>query len=161
MIELLAAMTVLVVGLLAIFAMFESSSVTIRRATTISPASALADKEMENFRAVKYDVIGMTSAALTGSDSTYKADSAYKAAGTNLANEAVTLSSSSYSPTRTLTGADGRSYRVDEYVTWQSVAAGSATGRNVKLVTIVVRAATSPYRVWARISSSFDQSTGS
>ena len=38
-------------------------------------------------------------------------------------------------PVQTLTGADGKSYRVDTYVTWQTVAAGRA----VKLVTIVVR----------------------
>ena len=42
-------------------------------------------------------------------------------------------------PVRTVTGADGRSYRIDTYVIWQTVSNGTAMGRNVKLVTIVVR----------------------
>ncbi len=63
-------------------------------------------------------------------------------------------------PTTTVTGADGRSYRVDTYATWRTVAAGSATGRQVKLLTVVVRDAASPAKVWARASSSFDEATG-
>jgi hypothetical protein len=64
-------------------------------------------------------------------------------------------------PTKTVSGADGRSYRVDTYVTWKQIAgSGTTTGRLVKLVTVVVRSNTSPYRQWARLSSSFDLSTG-
>ena len=35
-----------------------------------------------------------------------------------------------------------------------------ATGRSLKLITVVVRDQASPYRVWARVASTFDQSTG-
>jgi hypothetical protein len=64
-------------------------------------------------------------------------------------------------PTKTVTGADGRSYRVDTYVSWKQIAgSGTTTGRLVKLVTVVVRSNSSPYRQWARLSSAFDLSTG-
>jgi hypothetical protein len=66
-------------------------------------------------------------------------------------------------PTKTVTGADGKAYRVDTYVTWLQIAntaTPAATGRLLKYVTVIVRDSTSPYRIWARLSSSFDESTG-
>ena len=63
--------------------------------------------------------------------------------------------------TKTVTGADGRAYKVDTYVTWKQITnSGSTTGRLVKLVSIVVRGNSSPYPVYARVSSAFDESTG-
>lgn len=159
LIELLIAMTVMLVGVLSIFAMFESGLRQLTRASNVTTASALADSEMENYRAVRYTVIGMTQAALDAADAPYSGDTAYRAGGTNQPNEAVTLGSSSYSPTQTLTGADGRSYRVDTYITWQSVtvSGGTFSGRPVKQVTVVVRRSGKDL---ARLTSSFDQSTG-
>ena len=57
---------------------------------------------------------------------------------------------------QTLTGADGRGYRVDTYVTWHTV----TSARAVKLVTIVVRDGSDVTKVWARAASAFDESTG-
>ena len=59
LVELLAAMMVLMIGILALFAMFESGIRTIKRASTVTTAGALADREMENFRAIRYDSIGL------------------------------------------------------------------------------------------------------
>ena len=160
LIELLIAMTVMLVGILTIFAMFQSGILQIKRASDVTTAGALADAQMEEFRAVKYDVIGMTSTALAAADTTYTGDTAYRPPGTNQPDEAVTLASSSYSPIQTLAGADGRSYRVDTYITWQSVQTSGGTpyaGRAIKQVTIVV---SDSAKVLARVSSSFDLSTG-
>ena len=64
-------------------------------------------------------------------------------------------------PTRNVTGADGKSYRMDTYITWQLVTSASGTsGRNAKLITLVVRDQSTPSKVYARVSSSFDQATG-
>jgi hypothetical protein len=66
-------------------------------------------------------------------------------------------------PSRTVPGADGKNYRVDTYVTWRRVgnsATPASAGRLMKLITIVVRDTAAPYRQWARVSSSFDESTG-
>jgi Tfp pilus assembly protein PilV len=138
MVELLCAMGVLAVGILAVFALFEAGVVNIKRASTITTAAALADTEMEKFRAVKYNVKGLADAdanlLVDGADSTYQGDAAYRAVSSpaNQLNSAVVLGSTTYSPTRTATGADGKSYRVDTYMTWHAVQnASGRPGRNV------------------------------
>jgi prepilin-type N-terminal cleavage/methylation domain-containing protein len=165
LIELMIAMTVLAVGILALFAMFESGIRSITRASTVTTAGALADKEMENFRAIRYVDIGLPDNLVTAaaaSAAPYSSDTAYKstagtAAGTRVALAACgTSPCSTKVPVQTLTGADGRSYRVDTYVTWEAV----TSGRLVKRVTIVERDATDTTKTWARTASAFDQSTG-
>lgn len=170
MIELLAAMVVLAIGILALFAMFQSSSTQMRRAAVTSTAAALADTQMERFRAVRYETIGLAATDVASADAVYtgQSDGAYLAISSpeNQVNSTVVLAKCPATPctetvpTEQVTGADGRSYRVDTYVTWKPITnqAGVA-GRNVKLVTIVVREV-STNRVWARVSSSFDELSG-
>ena len=171
MIELLCAMTILAVGVLAVFALFETAIVNITRASTITTAAALADTEMERFRAVKYSTLGLAQIDVDaiGGDEAYKNDPAWKpiSSPVNQLNSTVVVAKCPASPctdalpTRTATGADGKSYRVDTYMTWHAVQNASGTpGRNVKLVTIVIRDAESASKVWARAASSFDESTG-
>jgi Tfp pilus assembly protein PilV len=237
MIELLAAMTVMLVGVMSLFALFQAGIVQIRRASTITTAAALADAEMEKFRAIKYETIGLDDTQVAATDKTYKSDSAYRAdaapvtsiisaidaaatqitvasasgfpaaapfliqidserllvesgAGTatwtvkrgvdgtaaaaHSASAVVTQRQRAYLaacgtapcttilPSKNVVAADGDTYRLDTYITWQQVAnaGGAATGRLLKLVTLVVRENETPYREWTRISSAFDESTG-
>jgi hypothetical protein len=246
MIELLAAMTVMLIGIFAVFGVFQAGIVQIRRASTVTTAAALADSEMEKFRAIKYDSIGLDSSAVStvvagAYGSTYTGQTFYKTdtAGTAtlsgsgittttqttvpvttiagfpssgpflvkidneymLINDRTTSTWSLYQtadrgllgstaathaagatvywvqrvnvsacgsspcttavPTKTVTGADGRSYKVDTYITWRQITnSGSTAGRLVKLVSIVVRDNDSPYRAWAKVSASFDEGTG-
>ena len=152
------AMMVLVIGILALFAMFESGIRTIKRASTVTTAGALADREMENFRAIRYDSIGLPDAR-HGRGFAVRVGSRLSGDGANRValNACGTAPCTTKVPVQTLTGADGKSYRVDTYVTWQTVGAG----RGVKLVTIVVRDGANMTKVWARTASSFDESTGS
>jgi Tfp pilus assembly protein PilV len=240
MIELLASMTVMLVGIFAVFAVFQAGIVQIRRASTTTTAAAIADSEMEKFRAIRYDSIGLANSDVAAADSTYTSDSAYKAdnaPATTLAS-AMTASQLTISvasaggfpsaapyivmidselilvsdgagtttwsvrdavergylgttatahsaganvvqiqrvnvtkcgtapctnsvPTKTTTGADGRPYRVDTYISWRQISSSTATtGRLVKLVTVIVRDNAAPYRRWARLTSAFDESTG-
>ena len=156
LVELMIALAILVVGVLATFGLFESGLVQLGRATTISTATAVGEQQIEDYRAVRFDAIGFTPGQLTGLDSTYVGDPAYRAPGTNQAEQAVTITSSTFSPSQTVTGADGESYRVDAFVSWQAV----TDGRNVKIVTVVVRDADNVTRVLTRVVSSFDVSTG-
>jgi prepilin-type N-terminal cleavage/methylation domain-containing protein len=159
LIELLIAMTVLAVGILAIFAMFESGIRHITRASTVTTAGALADAEMENYRAIRYTAIGLPeSLILAPPPSPYTSDPAYQPDAANRVplDACGTPPCTTNVPVQTLPGADGQSYRVDTYITWQAVAAG----RNVKLVTIVVRDADDVTKTWARTASWFDESTG-
>lgn len=238
MIELMAAMTIVSIGVLAVYGMFQSGIVQIRRASTITTAAALADAEMERFRAVKYDVLGLVDADVLAADAAYTSDSAYRAdtdpattlqAAADASQTSITVSSATdfppgapflvqidserllvtavdgttwtvqrgadltvadahgsgaavvqrqrvelpscssspvpctnAVPTKTSVGADGKSYRVDTYMTWVTTANAdsSATGRLHKLLTVVIRDADTPTREWARVSSAFDASTG-
>jgi Tfp pilus assembly protein PilV len=158
LVELLAAMVVLMVGILALFAMFESGIRHLSRTSTITTAGALADREMEGYRAIRYASIGLPDSLVTGAAAPYSSDAAYQASSANrvILSACGAAPCTNDVPVQTLTGADGRSYRVDTYITWQTVAAG----RQVKLVTIVVRDAATPTKVWARAASAFDRSTG-
>jgi prepilin-type N-terminal cleavage/methylation domain-containing protein len=158
LIELLAAMTVLLVGILALFAMFESGIRHIKRASTVTTAGALADREMENFRAIRYASIGLPDSLVLSAAAPYSSDPAYQSNAANRVDLAAcgTTPCTTKVPVQTLTGADENDYRVDTYVTWQTIGAGRA----VKLVTIVVRDGTDTSKVWARAASAFDRSTG-
>jgi uncharacterized protein (TIGR02598 family) len=235
MVELLCAMSIMAMGILALFAMFDSGMTQLHRASAVTTAAAIADSEMESYRAIKFNVIGLDDAQVAAADSTYKANGAYLAESSPSTTLAAGLTSSATIvnvasasgfpaaapfrikigseillvdagagtttwtvqraqdgsvaaahasgagvtqkklahvvacgtgtcttavPTKTVTGADGRSYRVDTFMTWSTVTnSSSTTGRNVKLVTVVVRDGTTG-RIYARVSSSFDESTG-
>jgi Tfp pilus assembly protein PilE len=159
LVELLAAMTVLMVGILALFAMFESGIRSLSRASTVTTAAALADREMESYRAIRYASIGLPDDLVLAAAAPYSSDAAYQSsapARVNLPTCGLVLPCTNDIPVQTLSGADGLSYRVDTYITWQTV----GPGRQVKLVTIVVRDAANPSKVWARAASAFDRSTG-
>ena len=169
-------MTVMSVGILAVFAIFQSALVHTRRASTVSTAAALADTQMENYRAAKYETIGLAQGDVEAADATYTDDSAFRTISTpeNESSSTVVLAKCPATPctvsvpTKTAPGADGRSYRIDTYVTWQTISASdpdaggplaAPAGRNVKLLTIVVRDEATA-RTYARVVSSFDESTG-
>jgi type II secretory pathway pseudopilin PulG len=157
--ELLMAMTILNIGLLAIVASMNSSAVALRRAGKTSTAASLADVQMEQYRALKYTVIALDDTTTKNStDSTYRNDPVL---GGNV-NLSVTTTSGCggiptwCNPSRTTTGPDHKVYRVDTYITWTT----PPTGRQVKLVTVVIREGQSPFSTLSRQSSTFDESTG-
>ena len=166
LVELLVSMVMLNIGILAIVGSFNSGALALKRAGEVSTASVVADKQMELYRALKYAEIALdtTSVTTANGDTTYQCDVANKinaqgaCGGANQQTQQLitcgTLTAQC-NPRQTVTGPDSRSYRVDSYVVSQT----PPTGRAVKLVTIVVRR-TSDLRVLARVSSSFDQSSG-
>ncbi len=164
LIELLMAMVMLNIGVLAIVAAFNSGMFALNRASQISTGAALADAQMELYRALVYNSIALDSTTLATVDTTYKCDSALGASCPNsTASEVQTSCAGSpvaneCNPSRSVTGADRKAYRVDTYITTST----PTGGRALKLVTVVVRnARTLSARPFARVSSTFDQSTGS
>jgi Tfp pilus assembly protein PilV len=168
LIELLMAMVMLNIGILAIVAAFNTGIVTLNRASRTSTAAALADKIMETFRGTTYGCIYQNSPP---ADATYTGDAAYNStygisAGTSCTTTPPAASSSQL-------GADRKNYRVDTFVAWACSAgspsgagasptcATSGSGRPVKKVTIVVRdSAKLTARPFVRVASTFDASTG-
>jgi type II secretory pathway pseudopilin PulG len=164
LIELLMAMVMLNIGILAIVASFNSGIFALKRAGRLSTGSALADAQMELYRAVTYSAIALDSTSLAAVDNTYKCDSALGSSCPNSTSGETTTTSCTGSPlpkqcnpSRTVTGADHKNYRVDTYIT----SATPTNGRTLKIVTVVVRDGnTLSLRPYARIVSTFDQSTG-
>jgi type II secretory pathway pseudopilin PulG len=159
MIELLLALTILNIGLLALVASLNSGIVAVKRASKISTAATLADTQMELYRAIRYSDLALDDNATKNfTDATYQADPVL---GGNVNNSVTTTTGCSgmpnyCNPSRTVLGADRKQYRVDSYITWST----PTSGRQLKLVTIVVREAQAPFARLSRQQSTFDESTG-
>lgn len=157
LVELLIAMIVLTVGILALVAAYSSGYVALNRATRVSSATLVADSQMERFRALQYSAIQLntTCGANCAEDSTFTGDAAYNSSaqvtGCSSTTESTCL------PTQTKTGPDGKSYRLDTYIEYSCVSGtlvtsplgcGSGNPYPIKRVTLVVRSSslTSPVR---------------
>jgi len=168
MLELLMAMVMLNVGILAVVAAFSSGNAALYRASRISTAGALANKQMEAYRGLKYDNIVFVTSEWTSAiaNSTYTGDTVYQ---TNMSNPVAphalvatvstcpaNVPASACDPSYTTTGADHRSYRVDTYLYYDT----PTSGQQLRAVTVVIRNPDDLTRVFARVSSTFDSSTG-
>ena len=132
LIEMLIAIVVINIGLLAILLALTSGVTTLRGSAETSTASAVADRQLERYRAVAFSAIYLDTASLAAlaTDTTYQSD----AVGSQV-NQVCSPIVPTCSPTQTVTGPDGRSYRVDTYI----VSATPTGGTAVKQVTVVVR----------------------
>ena len=164
LIELLMAMVMLNIGILAIVAAFNSGAVTLNRASRISTAAALADQQMELYRAIPYASIALDASSIPVT-SPYTTDTAYSA--TQLTTTCATPIANECNASRSITGAnspDRKHYRVDTYIALSTTTTTPPTptnGRPVKIVTVVVRdGGALTARPLVRIASTFDQSTG-
>jgi type II secretory pathway pseudopilin PulG len=163
LIELLMAMVMLNIGILAVVAAFNSGIFALNRASRVTTASALADQQMERFRALTYPAIALDTSSLSGVDNTYKCDSALGVSCPNTTSGEISTACSGSPlpnecvPSRSVIGADRKNYRVDTYIT-----SGTPTGgRALKVVTVVVRDGSKlSARPLYRAASTFDQSTG-
>jgi len=185
LVELLIAMVVLQVALLAIVGAFGAGAVALGRAAKINTAGALADQQMELYRAMPYAAVGLDTvgAPTTG---TYVSDasvcptgqtpscgnsgpvdntgtspwSCTAASGTS--SVSTYFSANNINPCtahRVVTGAtspDSRTYAVDTYIAWGMLVSGT---RRSKRVSVVVRDGTT-VRELAKQVTSFDCSTG-
>jgi Tfp pilus assembly protein PilV len=148
LVELLIAMTVMVVGITALVAGLSSGMVALQRAAKSSTAGAVADIQMEGYRKLRFASIPLTCTAPTPP-----------------ATDCFT--------TNMVTGPDGRSYQVEHEIRWNCAVgtldvaptppictpAGSA--RPAKRVTIVVKdPSPTPPKELFRETSTFDQATG-
>lgn len=152
LIELLMAMTMLNIGLLAVVAAFSSGIVSLNRASRITTAAVMADGQMELYRALTYNAIRLEPTSIPGT-APYTTDTAYSASQ-------VTATCAGPPPecnaSRQATGADGKSYLLQTYI----VTTTPTGGRAIKKVTVVVRDYNNQALTFARQVSTFDPSTG-
>jgi prepilin-type N-terminal cleavage/methylation domain-containing protein len=167
LIELLIAMTVLVIGIMAVVAGFSAGAISLRRASDVSTAGVVADTQMELYRGLSYSNIALNGAAITAAPAPYTTDTACGATPSDCsAANQITIATACASatpeacPYRLVTGADNDSYRVDVYIKYTCVVAATTVdltttppvckdagavvkSRSANLVTIVVSKATS------------------
>ena len=153
LVELLIALMILNIALMAIAGAFVSGAVTLRRASQVSTAAALANSHLELFRALAYEDIQLNSDDVNlATDATYRTEPGWSAQVTDVD---CAITNVWCKASRPATGADGRQYRVDTYVQTQT----ATGGRPVKRVTVVVRNPQAlASRPFARVASTFDAS---
>lgn len=157
LVELLIALTMLNVALLVLVSSFASGAISMKRASRVATATALANTQLEQYRALRWSSIALDANSVTQAmaDSTYKNDAACGGSCTQVTTTCTTPLAAECIAKQTKPGADSASYRVDTYV----ISTAVPSGRNVKLVSVVVRDATTN-RQLARQQSTFDQATG-
>jgi type II secretory pathway pseudopilin PulG len=160
LIELLMAITVLNIGILAVVAAFNSGIVTVRRSSMTATASVLADQQIELYRAVTYDQIALDTGSLGSVDNTYKCDSVLGSSCPNSTSSLVQVTCATVTdqcnPSRVVTGPDRHIYRIDTYILNDHP---QSTSRTLRKVTVVVRDGRMLSKTLARETSTFDCST--
>jgi type II secretory pathway pseudopilin PulG len=156
LVELLIALVMLNIGLLAIVASFSSGIVSLNRASRITTASVIADQQMELYRALTHASIRLDTTAVANTDAKYQNDPVLGGSTAGLVTAICSGPPDECNPSRKVVGADRKDYRLDTYIT-QFTPTG---GRAVKKVTVVVRDWNNLAVSFARQASTFDQSTG-
>ncbi len=172
LVELLIAMTILTVGIGALLAVFVSSAVSLQRAGQRGTALTLADTQMEAYRRVSFTGVRIDGTQIPASgtyvtanaaDATIPPATGQALAGQN-GDDACPGGSSdppACLPVQTVTGPDGRQYRIDTYVDYVNNDSTlsirtPASGLSLKRVTVVVRDATTG-TILAREQSAFQR----
>jgi Tfp pilus assembly protein PilV len=157
LVELLIAMTVLNVAILALYGTFNAGSLAVRRAGMVSTAESMAEKQLELSRALPYDSIGLNPSLVSAADATHKSDAAWNG-GTQIAPTYCTSSTATECTPQQLnvSGPDNHAYRIDTYVIAPTA---PATGRALIQATVAVRSVATG-NLLARLVSTFDKTTG-
>jgi prepilin-type N-terminal cleavage/methylation domain-containing protein len=163
LVELLIALTILAVGILGVASAFISGMITLRRAGQAATATALADRQLERYRAVRYCAVYLDPATVP------PAGTQYWTGFTGTLVETTTAGCSAPPAEATdaqqdLSGAntpDGRPYRIDTYIVEaQPVSTPAVESRALKTVTVVVRDGRMLSKTLVRQTSTFDASLG-
>lgn len=160
MMELLLAMVFLAVAVGAMISVFASSMISLRNAGIEGTALTLAESQMEGYKTLPYAEMMLSSATLPGGGDVYttaSSDDATIPSSSGVVTGGTTSAGSCTAPTRpltecavqTITGPDGRSYRIDTYV---------HESGGLKSVTVLTRVYENGAvgRVKARATTAFD-----
>ncbi len=168
LIDLLVAMTIMVIAVGAILSAYAAGYISLRDASTQGNALTLADKQIELYNTLPNASLKLDSSTIpTGSDpyvTAHSSDSTIPSSSGQVTGATVAAGSCT-SPTspqaacavQTVTGPDGRAYRVDTYIVAVTPNA-SYPSRIDQSVTVVVRTddGGTPGSIAARTSSVYD-----
>lgn len=167
LIELLIAMTFVVVAVGALMSSYAASMLSLHRSGTQGTALTLADRQIEAYKSLPYDSIQLASSTIpSGSDPYVTAHSSDPGipfstgqitGGTPASSCTASTQAVVGCATQTWTGPDNQPYRVDTYI----VTATPTGGRDIKKVTVAVRqmiGGSPGAKILSRATSEFDQS---
>jgi Tfp pilus assembly protein PilV len=142
LLELIVAVFVLSVALLALMAGYDSAFLSLHKAAQKSSAATLAQNQLELYSALSYSAIGLDTTALSGvksSDSMYTSDEAGLDNAASATDHTIDGCGTSTQclPVQTLTGSDHKSYRVETFV--RDVTGIAYSLRPERVVTVIVR----------------------
>jgi type II secretory pathway pseudopilin PulG len=168
LIDLVVAMTIIVIAVGAILSAYAAGYISLRDSSTQGNALTLADKQLELYNTLPTASIELDSSTIpTGSDpyvtahssdSTIPSSSGQVTGGTQASGSCTSPSLPQPScAVQTVTGPDGRQYRVDTYIV-ASAPNAAYPSRTDPTVTVVVRTDDGgvPGSISARASSAFD-----
>jgi Tfp pilus assembly protein PilV len=163
-IELMAAVMVLSVALLALMAGYDTAFVSLHKASQQSAATTLAQNQLELYSALQYSAIGLDTSTLNSvklSDTTYTADEAALFNASSAVDATITGCGTATQclPVQTLTGNDRRSYRVETFI---RDVTQTGISRTERFVTVIVRdPGVSGSPIVAKVTSAFDSGPAS
>ena len=163
LIELVIALLIINVAIFALYTSFTAAGSAVLRANRVSTATVVAEKQIELYRAMLWNRIGLkdTSITASASDTVHTGDASWPDAQTAYAS--CTASAPECMAVQgPVTGPDGKTWRIDTYIsTLVSGAGGVTSGRPVKRVTVTVRRWNDQTAApLARLVAAFDRSTG-
>ncbi|HEY2543411.1 MAG TPA: hypothetical protein VGH92_10215 [Gaiellaceae bacterium] len=150
MIELLAAVSVITIALLALMASYDQAFFSLHAAARKTAAGNLAETQLELYNALPYASIGLSSSLLStanASDAYYSTDkAALSPSGTDVAYASCTTTDPQCKPVQSsVLGSDGKHYRIETFVRdvtqtltcqGQTTSCGTTTERDV---TVIIR----------------------
>src|SRR5689334_18866560 len=168
LIELVAAVVVITIALLALMASYDQAFFSLHAAARKSAAANLAESQLELIAAIPYAQIGLSSSLLTtaNSDTAYSADkAALSPSGTDVTYASCTTTLAQCKPLQTsVLGSDGKNYRVETFIRdvsqdltcqGQTTSCGTTTERDVTVIVRDPNVSGSP-QVY-EVTASFDQ----
>jgi Tfp pilus assembly protein PilV len=160
-IELVIAMMILSVGVLALASAFTSGAIALRRASRTATATAIADAQLERYRAVRYCAIYLEPATVPVAGSSYWTGFVGPLVTTGCADPVPAQAHSARQDLLPAATPDGHRYRVDTYIVESApTSTPTAFSQNVKTVTVVVRDWNYLSRSLVRQTSTFHLATG-
>ena len=140
MVELMTAVLIITIAVLGLMAAYTQSWFSLHASAKSSAAGQLAENQLELYASLPYASIGLDASTLTStksSDANYSPDeSALPGSGSDVTISSCG-SSAQCSPVQTLTGSDGKSYKLETFI--RSLTNNSASSWTENVVTVIVR----------------------
>lgn len=168
LIELVAAVVVITIALLALMASYDQAFFSLHAAARKSAAASLAESQLEIIGAIPYAQIGVSSSLLTtaNANTMFAADkAALSPSGTDVTYASCTTTVAQCKPLQTsVLGSDGKHYRVETFIrdVSQTLSCQGVTGScgttTERVATVIVRDpnVSGTPRVY-EVTASFDQ----